>query len=152
MATYTNLSILQGWLEIDSLQTVTRGRAQIPVLLGWIYTTDEEGLEAVFSEQHPVLISDRPAKAVLEITRKLNDTYPQFKGTILVHLPGEQDDQPEVLVHRGRPFVIAQGKLITYEGRSYVDIRHISFLGLPWGALEEIREVGAGNRTEQSQN
>jgi hypothetical protein len=150
MATYTNLSILQGWLEIDSLQTVDRGREQVPLILGWIITTDEEGVEQVFDEQHPVIIKDRPARAVLEITRKLNDKYPGLKGINLVHLPDEQIGQPEILVRQGRPFVIAQGKLIIYEGRSYVDIRHISFLGLPWGALDAMGKGGSALSSELS--
>jgi hypothetical protein len=141
MATYTNLSILQGWLEIDSLQTVARGREQIPVILGWIYTTDEDGVEQIFDEQHPVIIKDRTAKAVLEITRKINDKYPALRGVNLLHLPVEQGDLPQILVRDGCPFVIAQGKLITYEERTCVDIKHISFLGLPWGALDALHEL-----------
>jgi hypothetical protein len=148
MSTYTNVSILQGWLEIESLETVTRNRTQVPVIQGWIYCTDEEGVEQVLSEQHPVIISDRPAQAVLEITRKLNEKYPRLQGINLVNIPDEPDDQPQILVRYGRPFVIAQGKLITYGGRSYVDIKHISFLGLPWGALDRLTEAEGKARRE----
>jgi hypothetical protein len=144
MATYTNLSILQGWLEIESLNTVTLARQQVPVIQGWIYTTDEEGVEHVLDERHPVIISGRPAEAILDITRKLNEQYPLAAGINLVHLPEEQDEPPEVLIRQGRPYVIAQGRLLTHEGRSCVDIKHISFLGLPFGALEALRGVNAG--------
>jgi hypothetical protein len=148
MATYTNLSILQGWFEIDSLQTIARGREQVPVILGLIFTTDEEGAEQIFSEQHPVIISDRPAKAVLDIMRKLNDKYPSIRGVNLVHLPDELSELPQIMVRNGRPFVIAQGKLITYEGHSYVDVKHISFLGLPWGAMDAFQELEGETRQQ----
>jgi hypothetical protein len=141
MATYTNMSILQGWFEIESLETVTQGRTQVPLILGWIYTTDEEGVEQVFSERHPVLIADRPAQAILEITRKLSEKYAHIKGINLVELTEPDTSQSQILIRKGRPFVIAQGKLLTYEGRSYVDVKHISFLGLPWGALEALAET-----------
>jgi len=144
MATYTNLSILQGWLEIETLGTVNTGQRQVPILNGWIYTTDEEGVETILDERHPVIISGRPAEAILEITRKLNDQYPLMAGINLVHIPDERIDQPEILIRQGRPYVIAQGRLLTHEGRSCVDVKHISFLGLPFGALEILREVHAG--------
>ena len=136
MPTYTNLSILQGWLEVDSVQTATVGRTQVVVIKGWIYTTDHNGLEPFFDERHPVIITGRPAEAILDITRKLNDKYPHLTGINLVHLSGESIDQTQILVSQGRPYVIAQGKLLTHDGQSSVDIKHISFLGLPWGALD----------------
>jgi hypothetical protein len=37
--------------------------------------------------------------------------------------------------------VIAQGKLFTRDGESCVDVKHISFLGLPWGALDALNEL-----------
>ena len=141
MPTYTNLSILQGWLEVDSVQTVTMNRAPVVVINGWIYTTDHEGLENVFDERHPVMISGRPAEAILDITRKLNDKYPHLSGISLVHLPGELADQSQILVSQGRPYVIAQGKLLSHDGQSRVDLKHISFLGLPWGALDALSEM-----------
>jgi hypothetical protein len=144
MATYTNLSILQGWLEIESLNTLTMTHQQVPVIQGWIYTTDEEGVEHVLDERHPVIISGRPAEAILDITRRLSDEYSLVAGINLVHLPDEGIDQAEILIRQGRPYVIAQGRLLTHEGRSCVDIKHISFLGLPFGALEALRGVKAG--------
>jgi hypothetical protein len=39
--------------------------------------------------------------------------------------------------------VIAQGKLLTHDGRSFVDIKHISILGLPWGVLDTLYELEA---------
>jgi hypothetical protein len=144
MATYTNLSILQGWLEIESLRVVDTNRPPVPVINGWIYTTDDEGLEGFFDERHPVVISGRPAEAILDITRKLNDKYPLLTGVNLVQLPDELIDQPQILIRKGRPYVIAQGKLLTYEGQSCVDIKHISFLGLPWGALDALCGLEGG--------
>jgi hypothetical protein len=140
MATYTNLSILQGWLEIETLNTVITSHMQVPVIHGWIHTTDENGVETILDERHPIIISGRPAEAVLNITRKLNDQYPLVMGINLVHLPDERNDQPEILIRQGQPYVIAQGRLLTHEGRSCVDIKHISFLGLPFGALEVLQE------------
>jgi hypothetical protein len=140
MATYTNLSILQGWLEIEALNTITLTHQQVPVIQGWIYTTDQEGLEQVLDEKHPVIISGRPAEAILDITRKLNEHYPLVAGINLVNMPNEGTDQAEILIRQGRPYVIAQGRLLTHEGRSCVHIKHISFLGLPFGALEALRE------------
>lgn len=144
MAIYTNLSILQGWLEVESLDTVSLTHRQVPVIRGWIYTTDEQGMEQLLDEKHPVIISGKPAEAILEITRRLNDEYPCVAGINLVHLPEEGQGQPEILVRQGRPYVIAQGRLLTREGRSCVEIKHISFLGLPFGALEALRGVNAG--------
>jgi hypothetical protein len=141
MPTYTNLSILQGWLEVESVQVMTVDRAPVVVVHGWIYTTDHNGLEKVFDERHPVIISGRPAEAILDITRKLNDKYPRLSGISLVHLPGSLAEQSQILVSQGRPYVIAQGKLLSHEGQSRVDIKHISFLGLPWGALDALTEM-----------
>ena len=141
MPTYTNLSILQGWLEIESVQQLTQGRILVVVIKGWIYTTDSEGIEDIFDERHPVVISGQPAEAILDITRKLNDKSPQITRISLVPLPGEMDDHSRILVSQGRPYVIAQGKLLTHDGQSRVDIKHISFLGLPWGALDALFEM-----------
>lgn len=141
MPTYTNLSILQGWLEVESVQVVTMERTPVAVVNGWIYTTDHDGLETFFGERHPVVISGRPADAILDITRKLNDKYPHLAGISLVHLPGALADQSQILVSQGRPYVIAQGKLLSHDGQSRVDLKHISFLGLPWGALDALAEM-----------
>jgi hypothetical protein len=141
MPTYTNLIILQGWLEIETIRAVVTDRLPVAVINGWIYTTDTNGLESVFGEQHPVVISGRPAEAVLDITRKLMDKHPRLTGISLVHLSGEPIDQTQILVNQGRPYVIAQGKLLTHAGQSCVDIKHISVLGLPWGALDALEEL-----------
>ena len=141
MATYTNLSILQGWLEIDSVHAETFEHDQVVVINGWICTIDHDGLETFFDERHPVVISGRPAEAILAITRKLNDEYPHLTGISLMNLSGDLPGHSQVLVSQGRPFVIAQGKLLTHAGRSSVDIKHISFLGLPWGALNALNEL-----------
>ena len=141
MPTYTNLSILQGWLEVDSVQTATIDHMQVVVINGWIYTTDHDGLDNFFDDRHPVVISGRPAETILDITRKLNDKYPRLTGISLADLSGEQIDQSPILVSQGRPYVIAQGKLHTHEGQSCVDIKHISFLGLPWGALDALGDL-----------
>ena len=141
MPTYTNLSILQGWFEVVSVQAVTMDRISVVVIHGWIYTTDCNGLEKFFDERHPVVISGHPAEAILDITRKLNDKYPQLSRICLVPLPGEMADQSKILISHGRPYVIAQGKLLTQDGQSCVDIKHISFLGLPWGALDTLSEM-----------
>ncbi|MBN2499212.1 MAG: hypothetical protein JXB38_00515, partial [Anaerolineales bacterium] len=108
MPTYTNLSILQGWLEVESVQVVTMERMPVAVVNGWVYTTDHDGLETFFGERHPVVISGRAADAILVITRKLNDKYPHLSGISLVHLPGALADQSQILVSQGRPYVIAQ--------------------------------------------
>jgi len=141
MPTYTNLSILQGWLEVESVQVVTMERMPVAVVNGWVYTTDHDGLETFFGERHPVVISGRPADAILDITRKLNEKYPHLSGISLVHLPGALADQSQILVSQGRPYVIAQGKLLSHNGQSRVDLKHISFLGLPWGALDALSEI-----------
>jgi hypothetical protein len=141
MPTYTNLSILQGWFEVDSVQTATMDHMEVVVIKGWIYTTDHDGVEDCFGERHPVIISGRPAEAILDITRKLNDKYPLLAGISLVQLSSEPIDPSQILVRRGRPYVIAQGKLFTHDGESCVDIKHISFLGLPWGALDALNEL-----------
>ncbi len=39
--------------------------------------------------------------------------------------------------------LIVQGKLLTHDGRSFVDIKHISILGLPWGVLDTLHELEA---------
>ena len=88
-----------------------------------------------------MVISGRPAEAILDITRKLNDKYPHLSGISLVDLAGELDDQSPILVSQVRPYVIAQGKLLSHNGQSCVDIKHISFLGLPWGALDALSEI-----------
>ena len=118
MPTYTNLSILQGWLEIESVQQMSQDRMPVVVIKGWIYTTDSEGMEDIFDERHPVVISGRPAEAILDITRKLNDKSPQMARISLVPLPGESDDHSRILVSLGRPYVIAQGKLLSHDGQS----------------------------------
>jgi hypothetical protein len=132
---------LQGWFEVESVQVVTLDRQPVVVVNGWIYTTDCDGLEKCFDERHPVLISGRPAEAILDITRKLNDKYPQLSRISLVPLPGEEALQSQILVSQGRPYVIAQGKLSSHNGQSRVDIKHISFLGLPWGALDALYQM-----------
>jgi hypothetical protein len=141
MATYTNLSILQGWFEVDSVQTTIVDRIKVAVIKGWIYTTDHNELEPFFDERHPVIITGRPAEAIIDITQKINEKYPLLTGINLVHISGDSIDQSQILVSQGRPYVIAQGKLLTHDGQSCIDIKHISFLGLPWGALDALNEL-----------
>src|SRR4030042_4364523 len=102
MPTYTNLSILQGWVEVESIQGVTTARVPVVVIKGWIYTTDHDGLENFFGERHPIVISGRPAETILDITRKLNDKYPHLSGISLVHLPVAPENQAQILVNQGR--------------------------------------------------
>jgi hypothetical protein len=142
MPTYTNLVILQGWLEIESVSVKQVNREQIPVLNGWIYTTDQAGLEDCFDERHPVLISGRPAEAILEINRKLNDKLSGTTSVILVQVSLSSGQSTQILTNQQRPFVIAQGKLLSYQGRSCLDVRHLSALGLPWGAFEMLTSLG----------
>jgi hypothetical protein len=143
MPTYTNLVILQGWLEIESVSVTQVNRVQVPVLNGWIYTTDHTGLEDCFDERHPVLITGRPAEAILEITRKLNDKLPGITNISLVQVSLSGSQATQVLTNQQRPFVIAQGKLLSHQGCSCLDVRHLSVLGLPWGALEALTGLGS---------
>ena len=141
MPTYTNLAILQRWLEVESIQTMTTDRAPVAVVKDWINTTDQKGLEECFGEQHPVVISGRASEAILDINRKLNDKFPRLTGINLVNLASDFMDPSQLLVSQGRPYVIAQGKLFTHDGRSFVDVKHISILGLPWGVLDTLHEL-----------
>ena len=47
-----------------------------------------------------------------------------------------------MLTNQERPFVIAQGKLLSHQGHSCLDVLHPSVLGLPWGALEALTGLG----------
>lgn len=136
MPTYTNLVVLQGWLEIEKISVTLVNRVQVPVLNGWIYTTDQPGVEDCFDERHPVLISGRPAEAILEIARKLNDKLPGMTNVSLMQVSLIDSQTTQILANQERPFVIAQGMLLSHQGRSCLDVRHLSVLGLPWGALE----------------
>jgi len=143
MPTYTNLVILQGWLEIESVSVTLVNRVKVPVLNGWIYTTDQAGLEDCFDERYPVLISGRPAEAILEINRKLDDKLPRTASVSLVQVSLSGGQSTQMLTNQQRPFVIAQGKLLSHQGRSCLDVRHLSILGLPWGALEVLTGLGS---------
>jgi hypothetical protein len=103
-----------------------------------LYTTDKASLEDCFDERHPVLISGRPAEAILEITRKIQDKLPGTAGIGLVDMLFNDSQASQVLTNPKRPFVIAQGKLLSHQGRSCLDVRHLSVLGLPLGALEAL--------------
>lgn len=148
MPTYTNLVILQGWLEIETVSVTRVNRAQVPVLNGWIYTTDQAGLEDCFDERHPVLISGKPAEALLEITRKIQDMLPGSVGIGLVDMLFSGSQATQMLTNQKRPFVIAQGKLLSHQGHSCLDVRHLSVLGLPWGAVEVLAGLGSCLHTE----
>ena len=141
MPTYTNLVVLQGWLEIESVSVARVNRVQVPVLNGWIYTTDQAGLEDCFDERHPVLISGRPAEAILEITHKLNDKLPGAANVSLVQVSLSGGHSTQMLTNQQRPFVIAQGKLLSHQGHSCLDVRHLSILGLPWGVLDSLIRI-----------
>lgn len=148
MPTYTNIVILQGWLEIESVSVTQVNRLQVPVLNGWIYTTDHTGLEDCFDECHPILISGRPAEAILEITRKIQNKLSGTIGIGLVDISSSGSQNTQVLTNQKRPFVIAQGKLLSHKYRSCLDIRHLSVLGLPWGALEALTGLESCLTTE----
>jgi hypothetical protein len=134
---------MQGWLEIESVSVTLVNRVQVPVLNGWIYTTDQDGLEDCFDERHPVLISGRPAEALLEIIRKIQDMLPSTRCIGLVDMLFGGSQATQVLTSHKRPFVIAQGKLLSHQDRSCLDVRHLSVLGLPWGALEALTSLGS---------
>jgi hypothetical protein len=68
----------------------------------------------VLDERHPAIISGKPTEAILDITRKLNDRYQLVAGNSMAHLPDERIDQPEILIWKGRPYVIDQGRLLTH--------------------------------------
>lgn len=94
----------------------------VAVVNGWVYTTDHDGLETFFDERHPVVISGRPAEAILDITCKLNDKDPHLAGISLVHWSGDLADQSQNLVSQGRPYVIAQSKLLSHDEQSRGDL------------------------------
>jgi hypothetical protein len=148
MATYTNLVILQGWLEIVKVSVTLVNRVQVPVLNGWIYTTDYTGLEDCFDERHLVLISGRPAEAILEVNRKFNDKLSGTTNVSLVQVSLSSGQSTQILTNQQRPFVIAQGKLLSYQGRSCLDVRHLSVLGLRWGAFEMLTSLGPSLSTD----
>ena len=141
MPTYTNLVVLQGWLEIENVSVTLVNRLQVPVLNGWIYTSDHAGLEDYFDERHPVLITGKPAEALLEITRKLNDILPGTAGVSLIDMLFNGNQNTQLLTSQKRPFVIAQGKMLSHQGHSCLDVRHLSVLGLPWGVLETLTSL-----------
>jgi hypothetical protein len=136
MPTYINLVVLQGWLEIESASVTQVDRTQVPVLNGWIYTTDHAGLENCFDERNPVLISGRPAEAMLEIIRKLKDKLSVTTNVSLVQVSLSGGQMHQYFTNQERPFVIAQGKSLSRQGHACLDVRHLSVLGMPWGALE----------------
>ena len=103
------------------------------MLYGWIYAIDHVGLEDCFDERHPVLISGRPADAIVEITCKIQDKLPGTVGIDLVDMLPSGSQTTQVLTSQKRPFVIAQGKLLSHQGRSCLNVRHLSALGQPWG-------------------
>ena len=95
-----------------------------------------------------MLISGRPAEAVLDITRKIQDKLPATAGISLVDMLFSSCQTTQVLTNQKRPFVIAQGKLLSHQGRSCLDVRHLSILGLPGGALEVLAGLGSCLHTE----
>lgn len=141
MPTYTNLCILQGWLEVESVSTISFNRTLVPVLNGWIATTDHEGTEDVLDERHPVMVSGKAAEAVMEMSRKIQEKFTRYNHLGLFSFPDAGETGANLLVNCGRPFVIAQGKLVSHNGQSRLDVKHISLLGAPWGSLETLEEL-----------
>ncbi len=92
--------------------------------------------EVILDDHHPVVVSGRPAEVIIDIMRKVKEKPLIEAGVCLIEIASVSVDQPAILVNQARPYVIAQGKLVNHNGRSLVDIKHISFLGLPWGGLE----------------
>jgi hypothetical protein len=68
-------------------------------------------------------------------------------GVNLIDIGDPSIEQAAILVNQARPFVVAQGKLVNHDGQSCIDIKHLSFLGLPWGALEMLDKKAVPLRT-----
>lgn len=95
-----NIVWLQGFFEIDCIETMPLGKEQFPVIHAWVHTDQEwEG------GKHPLLISGKPAQIVLEMSQGSSTT-------------------PEVLIN---------GRLLSRGNRSWVDVKRITFLGIPMG-------------------
>ena len=148
MPTYTNLCILQGWLQIKSARSIVINRVPKLVLEGLMYTTDQEGIEKAFDDHHPVIITGHLAEVVVEIIRKMNERSLTRAGVCLVDIDREPNDQSKALVNQGRPYVIAQGRLVNHDRRTWIDIKHLSFLGLPWGAFDVLAKLASPIDTE----
>jgi len=102
-----NIVWLQGYFEVDRVETVEVGRKQQPVIHAWLYTAKSwEG------GRHPLLITGRPAEIVLEMSQKAAES-------------------PEVLVN---------GKLLSQDERSWVEVKRITFLGIPLHANGRVPE------------
>ena len=97
-----NIVFLVGWLEIEDVRTVALGRDQsnpAPLIHAWIYTD-----KPYLGGKHPVVLTGEPAQDVLDWARDWPPNTPL-------------------------PQVVVQGQLVSYDGRSRVNARKVSFMG-----------------------
>lgn len=97
-----NVVILSGWLQIERVQAINTGQecaGETTVIHAWVYTD-----KAYLGGKHPVLLSGEAAQDALEWARDWPPNTPL-------------------------PQVIAQGKLVSRDGLSKVNVRKISFMG-----------------------
>jgi len=122
MPGFVNRATLQGYLEIDKIETVALDGVDVPVLHGSIMA------DPAFGMRHRVLIADRPAVAVLEMLRQFQ-TFPEQKFFSI------GDTVSDFLIAEGKPFVSIEGTLIS----GVVNVTWITFLTAPYGLLKQIQ-------------
>jgi len=127
MPGFVNRVTLQGYLEIDKIETVSLDGLDVPVLHGSIMA------DPAFGMRHQVLIADRPAVAVLEMLRQFQ-TFPEQKFFSI------GDTVSDFLIAEGKPFVSIEGNLIQgTNGGTVVNVSWITFLTAPYGLLKQIQ-------------
>ena len=97
-----NIVVLSGWLQIERVQAVDLGQEgtrATPVIHAWVYTD-----KPYLGGKHPVLLSGEAARSALEWARDWPPNTPL-------------------------PQVIAEGKLVSRNGHSKVNVGKISFMG-----------------------
>ena len=97
-----NIVVLSGWLQIERVQAVDLGQEgarAAPVIYAWVYTD-----KPYLGGKHPVLLSGAAAQSALEWARDWPPNTPL-------------------------PQVIAEGKLVSRDGHSRVNVSKISFMG-----------------------
>jgi len=98
-----NLVDLSGYLEIGSLETSPTAAQSELRLSGWIRTNP-----SAVGGRHPFLAEGKQAGIILEQARSISKTQ---------HLDASLEQNG----------VLGRGKLNTFPGRCYLDVRHISF-------------------------
>lgn len=114
---FANRVNIQGYLEIEQVETLSLNGMTIPVIRAYLYS-------GKVLEKHRLLITNNTALRLLEVLRSYNAT-----GAVKMQTTRVGEDGVQQLCNM-RPLVSIDGRLLTHGQESVIDVKWITLLSI----------------------